>query len=320
MGTEPRTATQPSRALRPGVRHLLSAAVDASPLAITCAEVCDAGEVVATLHRAGTATTRVDHRLDDSGLGLVLEGEATTDDLERFAATLAGPVRALLSGLEGRHASRAGTASAPGSLTIDLTELEELEHRVRTRLTVARGWVELLRTRGVEPTSDLDPLAIASRQLGDIEDVLRAGLGRTRTRPSSGTRNQMVDLAGAVERTLAESAWSLDPRVTGPLVSGDPRPVLLDGGDLRDAVLHLVDNATHHTPPDTAVEVWLSYRAGWVELAVEDAGPGLPDHGERTRGVGMQVVQRLATTMEAHLELDRSVRLGGAAIRLLWRR
>jgi hypothetical protein len=49
-------------------------------------------------------------------------------------------------------------------------------------------------------------------------------------------------------------------------------------------------------------------------------GPGLPDHGERTRGVGMQVVQGLATTMEAHLELDRSVRFGGAAIRLSWRR
>ena len=300
-----------------GVRHLLSAAVDASPLAITCAEVADADGVVATLQRAGSATTRVVYRFDESPLQLLLEGDETPEELRGFAASIAGPVQALVVGLE---LTEAPAPPSPVSVTIDLSELEDLEHRMRTRLTVARGWVELLRTRRVDPASDLDPLAIASRQLGDIEDVLRTGLARARTTNLNGRNREELDLVVEVERILSESAWSLEPHVSGPLVTGDPRTVPLDRSDLRDVLLHLLDNATHHTPPRTEVAVFLTYRTGWVELAVKDAGPGLPDPANRPLGVGMQVVRRLAASMEAHLELDHSARLGGAAVRLLWPR
>lgn len=316
MSSEPHATHQRLHRAHPGVVHLLSAAVDATPHVITCAELRDADDVVVTLHRPGTPTTRLDHPLEIGALTLVLEGEVTTAELEGFAEVLVDPVRSMIAGA----ASTEGPVPGPDhdDAVLDVAELVDLEHRVRTRVTVARGWVELLRTRGVSPRPDLDPLAIASRQLAEIEEVLRVGLARARTTSEFETRPAPLDLVSAVEDTLADSAWSLAPHVTGPVITGDPRPVDLDAVDLRDALLHLLDNATRHTPPDTPVEVCVSYRAGWVELAVEDAGPGLPPVDDRSSGVGTRVVQRLAAAMGAHLEFDRSVRLGGAAIRLLW--
>jgi signal transduction histidine kinase len=42
---------------------------------------------------------------------------------------------------------------------------------------------------------------------------------------------------------------------------------------------NVVENAVHHTPPGTPIQVCLSSEGGWAVVRVADAGPGItPEH------------------------------------------
>lgn len=317
MGGEP-TARSPAAAALPAVEHLLAVAVDASPAAVARVELLDEDTPLAGVWRHAPAVTRVEHRLGDGTLRLIVAGDATIDELTSLAEVLAGPVLAAVDELRGTGPAHAHLDRA----LIDLTEIEQFEHRLRTRLTVARGWIDLLRKQRVPLEHSAGPLEITSRQLDEIEAMLRDGLVRSSVPPdAAGREGPTLDLLAAVWQTLEDAAWSHDRRVHGPLVEGEPRSVVVDGEALRDVLLHLLDNAVQHTPEGTRVDVRVVYRHGEVELAVEDAGPGFPaEHQGPGSGVGLRVVERLAGELGARLDFATSPGLGGAAVRLRWLR
>jgi signal transduction histidine kinase len=202
------------------------------------------------------------------------------------------------------------------------TDLVDLEHRLRTRVTVARGWVDLVLRGSLDGPDDVDDaLRVVRRQLSELESFLRDA-----TRPgSNGVEpglGRVEDLREVVEGTLAEYAWSSSPAVREPTVLGTPRPVPVEHDALHDVLLHLLDNAGEHTPAGTRVEVVLDYRGETVELRVEDAGPGLvvdltQDH---LPGRGLEVVRRIAAGLGASVQAGISSELGGAALCLRWDR
>jgi len=146
----------------------------------------------------------------------------------------------------------------------------------------------------------------ADNDVFDLDDVLRQGLERLRSR--SGAR-------------------TLDVRLEAPPVSVDP--VLLD-----QVFTNVGDNAVKHTPSDALIRIRAHQLDDeMIRLTVEDSGPGVPtdalprifdkfyrvphrDRGSRSgTGIGLSVVRGLVETMGGRVKA-RPSDLGGLAIDL----
>ncbi len=203
-------------------------------------------------------------------------------------------------------------------LATERDAVADLSHRLRTPVTALR-----LDTDGVR-----DPV-VAQRlreHVAHLERTVDAIVHDAR-RPIRSD----VDLACDARAVVAERVafWSALAEDQGRLLGADlPAGALnvpVDRAELMAVVDVLLDNVFAHTPDGTSARVRLRRRPGGdVELVVEDAGPGLPDHdvvgrGRSTAGstgLGLDIVRRAALASGGHLELDRSP-LGGARVSVL---
>jgi two-component system, OmpR family, sensor kinase len=107
------------------------------------------------------------------------------------------------------------------------------------------------------------------RLVADLLLLARADAGRL-------TAHEPVD----VSKVVTDAAAELEP------VAGDheisisaPPGMVIDGArdELHRLILNLMENALRHTDPGTAVEAQVARDDGYVVLAVEDDGPGIPE-------------------------------------------
>ncbi len=102
----------------------------------------------------------------------------------------------------------------------------------------------------------------------------------------------------------------------------------LDGDLLRQAVLNLLQNALEAVPAETGrIRLRGFSEAGWLVIAVEDNGPGIPPERRQQvfdlyfttkqagTGVGLPLVHRVAMEHQGRVEIAASS-LGGASFRL----
>jgi len=168
-------------------------------------------------------------------------------------------------------------------------------------------------------------------------DALSAGIGRTRvlldqlltlarTQEAARTQKATSDMAGPVSLKRAIQACledlvplaeakdidlgvigDADPLVAGPLV------------DVKTLVKNLIDNAIRYTPPGGRVDIRVQPHGAWVDLHVEDTGPGIPaaerarvfdafyrvlGNGQIGSGLGLAITHTIATGMGATIALD----------------
>ena len=196
----------------------------------------------------------------------VLAGEDVTDVAERLGL----PLTQVLRYTELFRA--AGTAAVTGVAPADEQAADRylglLAHEMRTPLSAAQSWVELLGTDRLdddeqEPARQLvlARLARVKRLCDDLLDATALRLGRLRLNRKS------VDLAALVDDVATAFA---DERVT--VTADRPAHVHGDPDRLDQVVANLIGNALRHGAPGP-VEVRVSDAGGWVELAVRNAGP-----------------------------------------------
>lgn len=147
------------------------------------------------------------------------------------------------------------------------------------------------------------------------------------------------DLTELVETTLRHHPPDRGRRVELD-VPDDLPPVLADAVLADVALGNVVDNAAAHTPDDALVRVSARLRPaaragerGWAELAVDDAGPGVPadalphlferfyrvragqEASRRGMGLGLAIAKGFVEAMGGTISAEAS-ELGGLAIRI----
>jgi len=145
------------------------------------------------------------------------------------------------------------------------------------------------------------------------------------------TRFQPFDLTARLENAIAvyEAAFeargsSLRVDTCAAVIRGDP--------DLIDRVIaNLLDNALHHTDPNTAVAVRCQWIHEGVQITVDDAGAGIPqEDSERVferfvtvgdgrpngHGLGLAIARSIAVSHGGDLRVEAS-KMGGARF-VLW--
>jgi signal transduction histidine kinase len=210
-------------------------------------------------------------------------------------------------------------------------------HELRTPVTLLSTRAQLLRRRlrHLEPTTqsalggEIDALIGDSARLGDIlEDLLLAADPlASHTRESV----ELVELAHAVLATAAAQAAQRGIRLTGPPPATGPIPVPGSPVALRRALTALLDNALRHARHHVTITVRTDNHHALIDVI--DDGPGIdpdlaprlferfvsggagPTHGRRRYGLGLAVVNEIATAHGGRVELLHQPP-PGAALRL----
>lgn len=207
--------------------------------------------------------------------------------------------------------------------------IHDASHELRTPATIARGHLELLRSRGI----DANELGVALDELTRVDEILeRLLLLATADQPDF-VQPVPVELESLLEDTflrwaeMAPRSWCL-----GELVQGRLR---VDPGRLRAALDALIENAVKYSPPGARIELRARYAwAGWVSIEVEDEGYGIPDEAfarifdrfsradpARTRaaggvGLGLAIVDAIAKAHGGECRLTSTPRGSTFSLRL----
>ena len=212
--------------------------------------------------------------------------------------------------------------------------LDAVSHDLRTPLASIRAAAGTL----VDP--ELPPTAAAARDAGTLIELEAArldhlvrgvlDLGRIE---GGGVRPDTValDLRDVVEPVVERLRPALGDRSIRIDLPDDLPPVAADAVLLDAVVSNLVENAAYHAPSPAAVAISASSQNGTIDLAIEDAGPGVPPDDlerlfdkffrveragtgpRRGMGIGLAVVRGLTEAMGGRVAAEASP-LGGLRV------
>nr|WP_231741220.1 PAS domain-containing protein [Halorubrum sp. CBA1125] len=154
-----------------------------------------------------------------------------------------------------------------------------LNHNLRNKMNLISGYTELLaeETEGAEYREALDVITETADDLMRIAEAVRKiehTLSAT-TETAITLRDRLSELIGAFRDRFPDATFELS------LPEDDPLNVTVVG--LVTAVEEGIENAVKHNDdphPNVAVSVRRP-SSDWIELEIEDNGPGIPDHEVR---------------------------------------
>jgi two-component system OmpR family sensor kinase len=181
----------------------------------------------------------------------------------------------------------------------------DASHELRTPLTVIRGQLEVLARQGTVTHEDVRRVdEVVRTEVLRMERLVDDMLLLARADEGELLRPAQLDLAPFITELfdsitlLADRTFELGPLPQGVLRADEDR--------IAQVVRNLARNAIEHTGPGGLVRISvMAHPQGWVEIAVEDDGPGIPS-GERDR-----VFDRFH-----RLDVARTRRQGGAGLGL----
>jgi heavy metal sensor kinase len=205
------------------------------------------------------AMSRTARRITAADLTERIPARGAGDELDHLAETL----NAMLIRLEAAFAQVRRFAA-------------DAAHELRTPLTALRGELEV----GLRADRSPDEYRrVLQSVLESVERLVRLAEDLlVLSRASSGglVRSGPVDLEALVLGALDAGARLAQGRgVTVRLGAVEPAGVTGDAVALERALLNLVDNAVRYTPSGGKVEISAVSASGWVEISVQDSGPGI---------------------------------------------
>jgi two-component system sensor histidine kinase ChvG len=127
----------------------------------------------------------------------------------------------------------------------------------------------------------LDDVQRLDRLISDISDASRldAELSRAQSEPVGLSRllDALVEVEGATAKERGGPTYAIDlPRTA----DGSIDPLTIQGleGRLGQVFRNLLSNAATFSPADGTIRVTARRLQGWVQVIVDDDGPGIPEN------------------------------------------
>lgn len=212
----------------------------------------------------------------------------------------------------------------------------DVAHEIKNPLTSIRSAIETLR-RVAEPERQQRLLAIIAddvqrldRLITDISDASRLDAELSRSVA------ERVDLAPMLATLADIHETTRQPDAPRVVVEAPAEGLVVNGveGRLVQVFRNLIANAVSFSPPGGTIRLIGRNELGWVEVAVEDEGPGIPEsklehvfdrfYSERPKGerfgthsglglsISRQIVEALRGTITAGNRRDATGRVIGA--------
>jgi signal transduction histidine kinase len=199
---------------------------------------------------------------------------------------------------------RSERIAVTGQIAADVT------HRIRTPLNSLAIHVQLLRRElaggGAPAAVDAprDTLAAVEYEVGRINGILEEFIHFARLPAPRFTRIELGSLLNETERLLEPQAVKAGVRIETPEVS-IVATVQGDRDQLLEVFLNLGQNALLAMPNGGVISMKLDRAEEWLEVAVADRGPGVPEAEQETiflpfvttradsLGLGLAIVRRI---------------------------
>ncbi|MBN7821609.1 ATP-binding protein [Bowmanella yangjiangensis] len=206
-------------------------------------------------------------------------------------------------------------------------------HELRTPLSVLKINCHNLAQELGSKSTNLAQLTDGVERMGHVVDQI---LLLNRTNPEHFSVNWLeVDLYQLCQQCIANLYPQLHAKQQQIGLSGKATPMRGDAFSLNVLVQNLVSNASKYSPVGSQIEVSVEQRSQGIWLCVEDSGPGLPESeyervferfyrvgGDRHQsgttgcGLGLAIVKHIVDLYGAHIQLQRSVKLGGLSVQV----
>ena len=189
-----------------------------------------------------------------------------------------------------------------------------MAHEIRNPLTAMKMQLELLEER----TTETDLVRVRKlldevRRLEMIVDNALAVGGSNSVNPAPGNVAILIaDIVELLRPTLSHRGIELIIDVA------DTPTLALDKHRIKQVLLNLINNAADELSSGGTIAISAQPSgAGFVEIAVEDSGPGLGEHEERSTkplglGLGLKISSEIVERHGGELISDSSEQLGGA--------
>jgi len=226
------------------------------------------------------AITTVATEIQASDLSRRIALEGPDDELTRLADTFDG----MLDRLD-------------NAFTSQRQFLADTSHDLRTPLAVIQANVELVADDPKASIAEWQETGGIVRRNTDKMSKMIDGLLATARLQTGKAQAVSLDLAEMIEAKATEFSPIAADR--GIIVQAAAAAAIVEGVEvpLDRALSNLLDNAQRVAPEGSTIKLGSGVVEGWVWMAVEDQGPGLPAEPEDRIGLGLSIVTQIA---EAH--------------------
>jgi two-component system OmpR family sensor kinase len=202
----------------------------------------------------------------------------------------------------------------------------DASHELRTPLTTIRGYAELYRQGALGPDRLPNAMRRIEQEADRMSSLVAELLELARLDRNSSLDLTDTDLSALVADAVAD-AQAVEPR--RPVTARTPNSlvVVADEPRIRQVLANLLGNVREHTAADIPVSVQLSRAGQGALLEVTDAGEGMDEeaaarafdrfyrgghngHGGHGSGLGLSIVQAIATAHGGHAMLKSAAGVG----------
>jgi two-component system sensor histidine kinase CreC len=206
-----------------------------------------------------------------------------------------------------------------------------LAHELKSPIAAIRGAVELLQDED-DPARRTRLENNIAAETGRLQRIVEGVLNLARAE-NLGRLDEVeeIDLAGLIRDVLDTRAGRLAAKSLDCDLDLAPLRVAGNRFLLRQAVANLLDNAIDFSPTGARLDLALDEDARGARVRIRDRGPGIPDYaqprlferfysvprpdsGERSSGLGLNLVQEVARLHQGSIELGNHPEGGALAV------
>lgn len=150
--------------------------------------------------------------------------------------------------------------------------LTNIAHELRTPLTAANGFLQVIRSGMLQGEALNAALETVGRHLQDISTLTNDILFLQEMElilPAFQPTDLLAVISAAIQQQRVKTGIRLEIPPNLPKVSADPR-------SLQRAVAAIIENGVKFSPDGGEVCVQVSQEPGWINIAVQDHGVGIP--------------------------------------------